>query len=137
MTPETLAETHAAAFTLTRPWSAAEFATLLDGADTILAGDVRCFALGRIIVDEAELLTIATHPEHRRRGLAADCMAAWQAEATRRGATRAFLEVASDNLPAISLYHRCGFRRHGLRRGYYRRPGLDAADAILMVCDLP
>ena len=137
MTPEALAETHAAAFTLTRAWSAAEFATLLGNADTILVGDARCFALGRIIVDEAELLTIATHPDHRRRGLAAACMAAWQHEAIRRGGNRAFLEVASDNLPAISLYRACGFRRHGLRRGYYRRPGLDPADAILMARDLP
>lgn len=136
MTPEQMAATHAAAFTQSRPWRAEEFADLLSMSGTFATGDARCFALIRVIADEAELLTIATHPDHQRQGLARACMADWQAEAATRGATRAFLEVAADNLPARTLYQNCGYERVGLRRGYYPRPGNAPSDAILMTCEL-
>ena len=87
--------------------------------------------------DEAELLTIATHPDYQRRGLAQSCMTDWHRRAASTGATRAFLEVAADNTGAIALYERCGYAPCGLRRGYYRRAGEEAVDAILMERDLP
>jgi ribosomal-protein-alanine N-acetyltransferase len=134
--PRDLAATHAAAFTQARPWSAAEFETLLASPFVFLCGDARAFALVRVVADEAELLTIATHPDHQRKGLARALMEAWQAEAARRGATRAFLDVAADNAPAEALYLACGYVRTGLRRAYYARPDGPAADAILMARDL-
>jgi len=132
MTPADMAATHAAAFTQSRPWRAEEFADLLTMSGTFACGDARCFALIRVIADEAELLTIATHPDHQRQGLARALMTAWQAEAATRGAARAFLEVAADNPGAIALYDACGYQRVGLRRGYYPRPQAPASDAILM-----
>lgn len=131
-----MALVHAAA-TDDRPWSEDEFASLLDSPGCFATGDARAFALVRVILDEAELLTIATHPDHRRQGLARALMVAWQAEAARRGATRAFLEVAADNAPARTLYDTCGYEVTGLRRGYYRRPAGPAADAVLMARTLP
>ncbi|MFC3118025.1 GNAT family N-acetyltransferase [Jhaorihella thermophila] len=86
-------------------------------------GNARSFALVRVIVDEAELLTIATHPDHRRRGLARAAMRDWMTRAAEMGARRAFLEVASDNLPAVALYESEGFAPAGMRRAYYRRAG--------------
>jgi len=65
-----LARTHAAAFTQTRPWSAKEFSTLLNSHGVILCGDARSFVLGRVIADEAEVLTIATELQFQRQGLA-------------------------------------------------------------------
>ncbi|TDK42431.1 GNAT family N-acetyltransferase [Antarcticimicrobium luteum] len=132
-----MAMTHAAAFRQSRPWRADEFAALLSLPGTFALGDSACFALVRVIADEAELLTIATHPDHRRQGRARTCMAAWMAEAARRGAAQAFLEVAHDNAAALALYEAMGFHRSGLRRGYYPRPGAVAADAVLMSCRLP
>jgi len=132
MTPEQMAATHAAAFTQSRPWRAGEFADLLSLSGSFACGDARCFALVRVIADEAELLTIATDPAHRRQGLARACMDRWQAEAAARGATRAFLEVAADNPAALGLYAACGYDRVGLRRGYYPRPDAPPSDAILM-----
>lgn len=131
-----MAAVHAAA-TDDRPWSEDEFASLLDSPGCFAAGDARAFALVRVILDQAELLTIATHPDHRRQGLARALMADWQAAAARRGATRAFLEVAADNAPARALYDVCGYEAAGLRRGYYRRPTGPAADAVLMARTLP
>ncbi|MCB4457706.1 GNAT family N-acetyltransferase [Leisingera sp. McT4-56] len=132
LTPETMAATHAAAFTQSRPWSAAEFAGLLDSPLVFAAGSARCFALVRVIADEAELLTIATDPAHQRKGLARACMAEWESAARARGAAEVFLEVAADNAPAQALYRACGFAECGRRAGYYRRQDAKAADAILM-----
>ncbi|MDK3019566.1 GNAT family N-acetyltransferase [Pseudodonghicola flavimaris] len=136
MTPADMAATHAAAFTQSRPWRAEEFADLLSMSGSFACGDARCFALVRVIADEAELLTIATHPDHQRLGLARALMPLWQAEAAGRGATRAFLEVAADNAPARALYLQTGYEAVGLRRGYYPRPSVTASDAILMALSL-
>lgn len=127
-----MARAHKAAFTQSRPWNAGEFASLLESPLTFAIGDARCFALVRVIADEAELLTIATHPEHQRQGLARQIMDIWQQEAAARGATEAFLEVAADNLPAQTLYEANGFAECGRRAGYYARKDAPAVDAVLM-----
>lgn len=130
--PAVMAKIHAAAFDRERPWSPGEFATLCESPFSLTVGDSRAFALARVIGDEAELLTIATHPVHRRLGLARTLMAAWESEAAKRGATRAFLEVAHDNVPAGHLYTSLGYRECGRRAGYYRRGDGTTADALIM-----
>lgn len=132
-----MAATHAAAFSDARPWSAAEFAGLLAQSGVFAAGDNRCFALVRVAADEAELLTIATDPAHRRRGLARAAMTDWMAQAAHRGAARAFLEVAADNRAALALYRGLGFGLSGRRKAYYRRPGQAGADALVLTRSLP
>lgn len=137
MTPAEMARIHAAAFAQGRAWSKTEFADLLAQPGCFAVGDTRAFALVRVVADEAELLTIATHPAHRRRGLARALMAAWTRRAAQCGAGRAFLEVAADNAPAIALYQATGFTPCGRRRGYYRRPDAAAVDALIYARDLP
>ncbi|MEY8830245.1 GNAT family N-acetyltransferase [Sedimentitalea sp. XS_ASV28] len=131
-----MAATHAAAFTQARPWSAEEFAALLEQRFCHVEGDRDCFALFRVIADEAELLTIATHPEARRQGRARACMSRWHERAQELGATYAVLEVAADNAPACALYEGCGYVQSGRRTGYYPRPDAGACDALLMTCNL-
>lgn len=132
MTPAQMARLHAAAMTVPRPWSEAEFAALLGQLGTFATGDATVFAIGRVILDEAELLTIATHPDHRRRGLGRACLAAFESEAASRGARTAHLEVAAGNAPAVALYESAGYLRSGLRRGYYRGPDGRHDDALLL-----
>lgn len=131
-----MAATHAAAFTRSRPWSEAEFADLLRHPACFVAGNGDCFALARVVADEAELLTIATLPGRQRRGLARARMAEWQAIARARGAARGFLEVAADNGCAIALYQSCGYETSARRPGYYARSGATPVDALLMARDL-
>lgn len=133
---EAFAALHHAAFDQSRPWSAAEFRDLMAMSGCFALGDCRAAALVRVIADEAELLTIATHPDHRRQGLARQLMDKWQAEATTRGAKTAFLEVASDNAAARQLYETSGYAQVGRRKGYYARDGAPAADALIMSRDL-
>ncbi len=137
ITPADMATTHAAAFTRSRPWGTGEFTSLLQHPACFATGDARCFALARVIADEAELLTIATHPDFRRQGLARLCMTTWQATAHQRGATRAFLEVGADNQGAIALYQAGGFKPCGRRKGYYRHNKGAPIDALVMARGLP
>ena len=43
-----------------------------------------------------------------------------------KGLESLFLEVRSKNLPAIKLYEAYGFKRVGMRKGYYKNPDDDA-----------
>jgi len=135
----TLATTHALAFAggSLRAWSADEIAALLASPHVFLTGDARAFALGRAVADEAELLTLATHPDHRRTGLARAALADFHAEAAKRGATRAFLEVAADNTPARALYAATGYREIARRAGYFRAPDGMPVAAVIMERPLP
>jgi ribosomal-protein-alanine N-acetyltransferase len=136
MTAEDLAITHAAAFTAERPWTAREFADLLAQPTTRLFGDARSFLLARMILDEAEVLTLATHPAHRRQGLARAALTAFLTEARTSGATRAFLDVAEDNRPARTLYAAAGFTEIARRPAYYTAPEGVRITALVLARDL-
>lgn len=80
------------------------------------------FALTRVIVDEAELLLLATDPRQQRSGIGSALLRSVLSDAAERGAGRLHLEVRADN-PAAAFYARHGFAKVGERRDYYR--GLD------------
>ena len=132
MTPEKLSRIHVAAFAPSRGWTPSEFETLLTDPGVVLTADRAAFALGRVVLDEAELLTIATHPDGQRLGLARLVLSRWHEQIADRGATRIFLEVAEDNFAARSLYAAAGYQAAGRRTGYYHRPSGQRMDAILL-----
>jgi ribosomal protein S18 acetylase RimI-like enzyme len=76
---------------------------------------------------EAELLRIAVDPAHRGQSLGRILLEACQRDLAAEGLTRLFLEVRASNAAAIRLYGACGWRRCGLRLGYYP----DGEDAVL------
>lgn len=119
MTPEALAALHGKAFSATRAWSANEFAKLLAQQGTAYFGDSRCIVLIRTIADEAEILTLATDPAHRRQGLAKQTLQSAETASTQAGAMQIFLEVAEDNTAARGLYHKAGYAQVGQRPNYY------------------
>ena len=53
--------------------------------------------------------------------------------ARQHGAVHATLEVASDNVAALALYAKAGFRTAGTRSGYYS----DGRDALIQWCRIP
>ena len=89
-------------------------------------------ALCRVAADEAELLTIAVLPDHRRIGAGRSMLEAAIAHARAAGARSLFLEVAADNRAALALYGQADFGAVGERKGYYRRGEDPAADAVVM-----
>ena len=132
MTPEALAAVHSASFETPRAWSAAEFAALLADPMVFAVGDETGFAFGRVVADEAELLTLAVAPQARRQGLARACLTGFDKAARARGAATAFLEVAAGSAPAIALYHGAGWRETGRRPAYYRHGDGRREDALIL-----
>lgn len=129
MTPVELAHIHAQCFKVPRPWSAKEFETLLQSKFVTLICAPECFALVRIVADEAELLTIATAPLHQRQGHASKIMDAVIHHCATCEAKTIFLEVAENNIAAKALYTAKGFAKTGHRAGYYRLNGQKNIDA--------
>lgn len=72
------------------------------------------------------LYSIAVAAEARGRGIGEALLQAVERAAARRGCDRLRLEVRLDNAAAQRLYERHGYRRFGLRRGYYE----DGHDAL-------
>ena len=93
-------------------------------------------AICRVVADEAELLTIAVDPGHRRRGAARLLLDAVVEKARSGGAESLFLEVGADNPNARTLYDSLGFAVVGRRAGYYVRQGRPNADAFVLRLNL-
>lgn len=127
-----MAALHGRCFTSPRPWVAAEFAAMVSDPLCFTLIESDGFLIGRIVADEAEILTLAVDPDARRRGTGARLVQGFLDEAQRQGAATVFLEVAENNLPAISLYRQAGFAQIGVRQGYYVLPSGVGLNAIVM-----
>jgi ribosomal-protein-alanine N-acetyltransferase len=80
-------------------------------------------------VDEAHIATIATHPDHRGRGIGERILLDLMREAQRRRAVSVTLEVRVSNIVAQNLYRKYGFEEVGRRKAYYQD---NREDALLM-----
>lgn len=89
------------------------------------------FVLAAACGEEAEILSIAVLPEHRRHGLGLGMLAALIDQLRQRGVSRLILEVAADNDPAHTFYAGIGLTQVGRRRDYYKRDD-GTMDAIVM-----
>ncbi|RNE48841.1 ribosomal protein S18-alanine N-acetyltransferase [Corynebacterium alimapuense] len=81
--------------------------------------------LGPVDDSEFEIHTIGVAPEYHRRGLSRVLMDQFM-ELADSADGPVFLEVRTDNVPAISLYKAYGFIQQGVRRNYYQPSGADA-----------
>ena len=135
---EALAGTHKKAFEVLeqKGWSAVDIRTVLEGQGGLAViakqgDDVSGFALFRHVLDEAELITLAVDPACQRKGIARQLLDAGIGYLSKQACTSIFLEVRSDNRPAIILYERHGFIRSGLRKGYYKTEKGIRLDALM------
>ncbi|MBP2322538.1 ribosomal-protein-alanine N-acetyltransferase [Kibdelosporangium banguiense] len=74
---------------------------------------------------ECEIHTIGVDPGFQGQGIGRAMLVALLDRADTMNAP-VFLEVRTDNVPAISLYKKHGFEQIGLRRRYYQPSGADA-----------
>ncbi len=133
---EVIAALHATGFA--ESWGAADIAAMLAVPGTLAliaqAGhEPAALLIARAIVDEAEILTIATTPRHQRKGLARHLLHSLDTYLASLAVKTLHLEAASDNAAAVALYASCGFQQSGLRKAYYAH----GADAIMMRRNLP
>jgi len=82
-----------------------------------------------MIVDEAHIATVATHPDYRRQGIARQLLVDALNSAYEEGAKSALLEVRAGNLAALKMYQAFGFEEVGRRERYYKD---NNEDAVLM-----
>lgn len=112
-------------------WTAESFANMVAQNNVhglaIKGAEQHGFILWRGLGAEAEILTLAVHPEKRRQGWGRALVQAVCQAAAHAGAEAVHLEVPHNNEAASGLYAGCGFAPVGRRGGYY-----GTADAILM-----
>jgi ribosomal-protein-alanine N-acetyltransferase len=90
------------------------------------AGTLLGWCACRIMRPEAELLKIAVTSKRRRERLGEMLFRHLLDVLDGKGITALFLEVRSQNAPALRFYERYGFGRVGVRRRYYTNPEDDA-----------
>ena len=132
MTPAEMAELHRAEPTGQRAWSEAEFSAMLCASNALSVTCNTGFAVGQIILDEAELFLIITKPEHRKQGVGRHILATFEQQAFQNAVRRIILEVADTNTAARTLYTANGYQQIAVRKNYYTFPNRSHADAIVM-----
>jgi ribosomal-protein-alanine N-acetyltransferase len=134
-----LAQLHGASFH--RGWGEGEFEQMLAERNTLVhrlrqGRKTIGFAVSRMAADEAEILSIAVDARHRGRGLSRNLLLTHLGHLAGRGVRTVFLEVEENNHPARRLYDRAGFSVAGRRERYYKQPGGEQLNAVLMRRDL-
>lgn len=116
-----LHELHQACFIPQDVWSAESFASLLSEPTVcgLSPSDRTALILLRCVADEAEILTLCTHPQKRGQKRAWHLVQAALTYARSRSVQSVFLEVEEDNTAARALYKGCGFVEAGQRAHYY------------------
>lgn len=94
------------------------------------------FILAQLAADEAEILSFGVAKEFQRNGIGKKMLDGLARAAKRAEAKRLFLEVADDNIPALVLYSRSGFKEVGRRKAYYQRADGSKADALVLALAL-
>jgi ribosomal-protein-alanine N-acetyltransferase len=135
-----IAALHAKSFH--RGWSDGEIESmLLDHAvlahRATLDGTLVGFILSRLVVDEAEILSVAVSSARRGKGLARRLLDLHLRRLAGLGARAVFLEVGEDNVPARRLYGGAGFREVGRRDAYYGGGAGKPTAALVLRRDLP
>ncbi|MBO4423070.1 MAG: ribosomal protein S18-alanine N-acetyltransferase [Clostridia bacterium] len=95
---------------------------LVARVDGAIAGYAGMYA----VCGEGGINDIAVFPQYRRTGVGSALIGALADAGRKAGVTVLKLEVRASNEAALSLYEKCGFRRVGVRRGYYTAPKEDA-----------
>ena len=117
-------------------WTSAQCAGLMPMPGVWLSlarsgDDVIGFALGRIVLKEAELLLLAVRQDGQRKGIGRMLLDRFILVAASRGADRLHLEVRAGN-PAMNLYLKAGFAEVGRRKNYYTGSDGQIYDALTL-----
>ena len=113
------------------PWSENSIATELNSRLSywLVAmedGEVVGYIGSQSVLGESDMMNVAVHPDHRRKGIAEALVNALSRDLKERDNVCLTLEVRASNDPAIALYEKLGFTQVGLRKNYYRNPKEDA-----------
>ena len=113
------------------PWSEKSVASELDNKLSLWLvavedDEVVGYIGSQTCCDETDMMNVAVHPQHRRKGIAETLVLALVDALKAAGSYCLTLEVRASNDPAKSLYEKLGFEQVGRRPNYYRNPKEDA-----------
>ena len=113
------------------PWSEKSVAGELSNELALwLVADDNGSVLGYIgsqtVMGESDMMNVAVHPDHRRKGIAEELVTNLVQALAALGSHSLTLEVRVSNGGAIALYQKLDFQEVGRRRNYYRNPREDA-----------
>lgn len=113
------------------PWSESSVASELTNKLSLwlvaLDGErVAGYIGSQSVLDGADMMNVAVHPDYRRQGIGRKLVEQLVAELQKTDVKFLMLEVRVSNEPAIMLYQQLGFTEVGRRRNYYRNPKEDA-----------
>lgn len=118
------------------PWTPVNFSDSLDAGyhcQLLLGGET---LIGYFVamkgVDEVHLLNITVAPDFQRQGWAPLLLEALAGWSRAQGAQWLWLEVRESNARALDVYARHGFRRVGMRKGYYPSHAPQRENAVVM-----
>lgn len=112
------------------PWSPVGFFSFLLREDALFLvaeekGEILGYCGVLMVLDQGDIVNVGVKPGHYRQGIGKALLSALIREAGARGVTSLYLEVRAGNQAAIRLYEGLGFRREGVRKGYYEEPKED------------
>jgi len=112
--------------TFSQPWSEEALELFLtDGGFCIACledGELCSYCTLTVVLDEAQIINVATSDAFKRRGCARAVIERVLSECRERGITYISLEVRESNSGAIALYKSLGFTVAGKRNGFYTNP---------------
>jgi len=113
------------------PWSEKSVASELENklAFWLVAeenGMVAGYIGSQTDMGETDMMNVAVHPDHRRKGIAETLILSLVEQLKVVKSHCLTLEVRASNAPAIALYEKLDFSEIGRRKNYYRNPREDA-----------
>ena len=84
-----------------------------------------------VCLDEADICIVYVKKSERKKGLGSELINKLLTSLKEKGVKKTFLEVRKSNIPAISLYKKCGFTKLFERKKYY-----GDEDAVVMVKEI-
>ena len=88
---------------------------------------IRAYLTASITLDEADIESVFTFPEFRKKGIAFSLIQKFLEEYP--NLKKIFLEVRQSNIPAINAYKKAGFNQISVRKKYYS----DGEDALILI----
>lgn len=122
------------------PWSEGIFRDcLLAGYSSVVLdveGQVVGYGIMSVAAAEAHILNLCVHPSYQRCGYGRSLLHELLTRARAAAVKKVFLEVRPSNYPALALYAAQGFKRIGIRPGYYQAEQ-GREDAVILAAALP
>lgn len=117
------------------PWTKIQFEESVDSYQSTVYevnGKVVGFCILQPVLDEANLLLMAVHPNQQGKGVGYKLLDESIA-LLKNDPVQIFLEVRESNLAAIGLYEKSGFHQIDLRKNYYPNINGTKEHAVIMV----